>query len=88
MTWFVYAALALAVTASSASLDFAHAHYQAAPDRVRAGMWSVAQWAAATVGLVVAVRVSWWLIPFEPLGLFLGTWIGWTRARRRPVDGA
>lgn len=86
MIWLEYAVLALLVTASAATLDFAHARYLVAPDRLRAGAWSVAGWLASTVGLFVAVRVSWWLLPFEPLGMFVGTYLGWTRASRREVD--
>lgn len=70
------AALAVLVLASSAAIDFAHARYvQAVTARrqLRAAVWSVTQWCAASVGFVVAVKVSLWLLPFEAAGLFLGS---------------
>lgn len=45
-----------------------------------AGRWSVLQWSAASVGFVVAVRISVWYLPFEGIGLLLGTLLGGTRA--------
>lgn len=73
------ALLCALVFASATAIDFAHARYAAARDRHRAHLaarWSVAQWSAATVGFVVAVRVSLWILPFEVAGLYLGTWLG------------
>ncbi len=56
------------------------------PELRAAARWSVVQWAAASVGFVVAVRVSIWLLPFEGLGLWLGTMLGGTRAEGCRVD--
>lgn len=77
MIWF--AVLAVAVTASMACVDYASARYvQAVQARRRgaASFWTVAQWAATSVGFVAAVKFTFWLLPFEPLGLFLGSWLG------------
>ena len=71
--------LAVAVTATMALVDYAHACYTLAMQRlqiIRASFWSVAQWGAASVGFIVAVRVSVWYLPFEAVGLFIGTWLG------------
>lgn len=75
----MFALLAIAVTASMTAVDFAHARYVRALLERRgpvAAAWSVAQWAAASVGFVLAVRVTMWLLPFEGVGLGLGTWLG------------
>lgn len=68
--------LGLAVLVSSAAIDYAHARYVQALGAGRrhgAARWSVVQWAAASVGFVIAVKVSVWLLPFEAAGLYLGT---------------
>lgn len=70
--------LGLLVFASSAAIDFAHAKYAYAREagcRWCAAGWSIVQWSAASVGFVVAVRVSLWLLPAEALGLACGTLI-------------
>lgn len=43
---------------------------------VMSSLWSVAQWTCASVGFVVAVKLSIYYLPFEALGLALGTYIG------------
>ncbi len=76
--------LALLVTVTMGTVDYAHARYSLAmadvrrgePARHRAARWSVVQWAAASVGFVVAVKVSIWFLPMEAVGLYLGTWFG------------
>ena len=71
--------LASAVLTSSAAVDMCHARYVralVAGARHRAARWSVGQWLSATVGFVIAVRVSLWYLPVEALGLYLGTWAG------------
>lgn len=100
MTALEFSVLALLVTATMAAVDYAHARYVLAMDRVRvvdarglpwwrrpvhaAAGWSVLQWAAAAVGFIVSVRVTMWLLPFEAIGLYLGTVLagrreGWMR---------
>lgn len=74
-----YAGLALLITCASACIDYASARYFRAmedKDVHRAGRWSVAQWLAASIGFVVAVKVTVWLLPFEAIGLYLGTVFG------------
>lgn len=96
-----FAGLAVLVTMTMAAVDYAHAGYSLAMIEHRkdprkdlrwwhrplhvAARWSVAQWGAAAVGFVVAVRVSMWLLPFEGLGLYLGTTWGGTRVARSEV---
>ena len=66
----------LLVLVSSAAIDYSHACYVralTAGSRCRAANWSVVQWAAASIGFVIAVKVSVWLLPFEAVGLFFGT---------------
>lgn len=68
--------LGLAVLVSSAGIDYSHARYVQALTsgaRWRAAGWSVGQWGAGTVGFVVAIKVSLWLLPCEAAGLYLGT---------------
>jgi hypothetical protein len=71
--------LAILVTCTMMVLDYCHARYtraMMAGEGLKASFWSVGQWSAASVGFVVAVKVSMWYLPFEALGLFLGTYIG------------
>jgi hypothetical protein len=85
-----YVALAVLVTVSMAMLDYAHARYWAAmkefhaSDRawnLRGALWSVVQWGAGAAAFYVNVRVSMWYLPFEGLGLLLGTLLGSRRSR-------
>ena len=75
----MYSLIALLVTVCMAGVDFCHARYTRAMMEGRvlhAAFWSVGQWSAASVGFVVAVKISIWYLPFEALGLFLGTLLG------------
>lgn len=89
------AGLAVAVTAAMIGVDYAHAQYALSMAQVRslrdaglpwerelerAARWSVLQWSAAGLAFVVTVKVSMWYLPFEALGLYLGTKIGGRRA--------
>ena len=77
--------LALLVTVTMAGVDYCHAKYTRAMLEGRvyhAAFWSVGQWSAASVGFVVAVKVSMWYLPFEALGLFCGTILGGRRVRK------
>ncbi len=68
--------LAVLVFVASVAIDFCHAWYVdavVALNGPRAGLASAAQWLAGTVGFVVAIKVSLWLLPFECLGLYVGT---------------
>ena len=72
MTWL----FCLLVLAAATGIDFAHVRHVQAVGAGRAhaaALWSVAQWASATVGFVVAVRVSMWVLPFEAAGLYAGS---------------
>lgn len=80
------AALAVLVFVSAAVLDYAHTRYVAAATRGArhaAARWSVAAWCAASVGFVVTVEVTMWMLPAEAAGLYLGTYLG----TRRPSPG-
>lgn len=77
--------IAILVTASMAGVDFCHARYvrEMMDGRVyHAGFWSVGQWSAASIGFVVAVKISMWYLPFEAVGLFLGTILGGRRVKQ------
>ncbi len=77
--------IAILVTVTMAALDFCHAKYTRAmlDNRIyHAAFWSVGQWSSATVGFVVAVKLSMWYLPFEALGLFLGTLLGGKRVNK------
>lgn len=68
--------LCLVVLFSATLIDFAHARCVvaiAAGAPHRAAMWSILQWAGATVGFIIAVKVTFWVLPFEAAGLYLGT---------------
>ena len=70
--------LGLLVFLSTACVDYCHARYvQALTARRRwqASRWSVSQWGAATVGFAVVIKVSFWYLPAEALGLALGTFL-------------
>lgn len=78
--------LGLAVFASSAAIDFAAARWTRAVSDlsiVRSGMWTVVQWTASSLGLLLAVRISWWLLPFEGMGLAAGSMLEVWRTRER-----
>lgn len=68
--------LCLAVLLSATLIDYAHARCVLAIHcgaRHRAARWSVLQWAGATLGFVIAVKVTFWVLPFEAAGLYIGT---------------
>lgn len=76
--------IAILVTACMICVDYCHARYTRAmiTGRVHAAAsWSVGQWMAASVGFVVAVKLSVWYLPFEGLGLYIGTFLGARRVR-------
>lgn len=88
MTALQFSGLAVLVTLTMGAVDFAHARYALAMMRFRQGdaralhiaaRWSVMQWGAASIGFIVSVKVSMWLLPFEGLGLYLGTVLGGRR---------
>jgi hypothetical protein len=69
--------IGLAVFLSAFMVDAANARYVQAVNRLdthRAAGWSVMQWTASVVGFVVAVKISFWMLPVEALGLYAGTW--------------
>lgn len=71
--------LAIGVFLAAVTIDYSHARCVAAlveGRRIAAATWSVLQWSGATVGFIVAVKCSMWVLPFEGLGLFLGTLLG------------
>ena len=85
MSWYIFAALATSNVATMACVDYAHARYNHALAASRrnapgaehlAGCWSVAAWIPATICFVVAVKVSLWMLPFEALGLYIGSRLG------------
>lgn len=88
MIWLETVGYALLVTATMATVDFAHAKYALAMFEHRrsgvsihaAARWSVVQWSAASIGFVVAVKVSMWFLPFEAAGLYIGSVLGGTQA--------
>jgi hypothetical protein len=68
--------LCFVVLLSATLIDFAHARCVVAiAERAphRAALWSIVQWAGATVGFIIAVKVTFWVLPFEAAGLYLGT---------------
>ena len=78
----------LLVFVSSALIDYAHARYVGAlgaSDPHRAGRWSVVQWAGATCGFVIAVKVTFWALPFEAAGLYVGTLLAVARTAKPPA---
>ncbi len=77
--------IALVVFVTSAAVDYAHAQYARHRDAGRAvvsALWGVGQWAATSVGFVVAVRVSLWYLPCEAIGLATGTFIAVRRMHK------
>lgn len=77
--------LAILVTLTMGALDYCHARYTRAMmdgHTIAASFWSVGQWSAASVGFVVAVKVSMWYLPFEAIGLFVGTLLGARRVKQ------
>lgn len=75
----IYASLAVACFTACLMIDFAHARYVRAMSENRvlhAANWSVIQWGAGCIGFVIALKVTLWLMPFEALGLYVGTYLG------------
>lgn len=84
--------IAIIVTLAMAGVDYCQSQYACAitrknkngnpdPAAFQAAFWSVGQWGAATVGFVVAVKLSMWYLPFEAAGLALGSLLGARRLR-------
>jgi hypothetical protein len=79
------ALLGLVVFASAVAIDFAHARCIVAIGGgagQRAARWSIVQWAASTVGILVAFKVTLWVLPCEASGLYVGTLLA-VRTQRR-----
>ena len=79
--------LAIAVFVATACVDFAHGRYIGNFVRGRAhgaARWSSTQIACASVGFVLAVKFTLWLVPFEIAGTYVGTWAAtkWDVANR------
>lgn len=85
--------IALLVTVAMAMVDFCQSQYtnaitrkdangNANPATLAAALWSVGQWGAATIGFVVAVKLSFVYLFFEAIGLFLGTMLGGRRVKK------
>lgn len=82
--------LAILVTLTMIGVDYCHARYTRAMMAGRvlpSALWSVGQWCAATAGFVIAVKVSMWYLPFEALGLFIGTVLGAQRIKEQRLVG-
>jgi len=78
MTWLLLG-LGPLIFIAAMGIDYSHARMvQAVMDKRRhaAARWSVAQWGAATVGFVLAIKVTMWLLPFEACGLYCGMVLG------------
>lgn len=71
--------IAFLVMITMAGVDYCHAQYTRSLISGHAfvtSLWSVAQWTCASVGFVVAVKISIYYLPFEALGLMVGTYLG------------
>jgi hypothetical protein len=71
--------LGLVVALSFATMDYCAAKYvRAMIDAKRhvSARWAVAQWAASAVGFVLVIKVTLWLMPFEAVGIYVGSWLG------------
>ena len=67
--------IALLVTVTMASVYFCDVRYTRAllANRIyQSGLWGVTGWGAATVGFVIAVKLSMYYLPFEACGVFIG----------------
>jgi hypothetical protein len=81
------ALLGLIVFASAITIDFAHARcIVAIGDHAgqRAARWSMVQWTASTIGILVAFKVTLWVLPCEAIGLYVGTLLA-VRTQRRQL---
>jgi len=70
---------AVTINFSGARLDIALRERR----RLAASNWSVAQWAAAALVFVIAVKESLWFLPLEAAGLWIGTFIGTGKCQGR-----
>ena len=80
----VTAILCAVVFLASALIDFAHARgIVAIGERAghRAARWSLAQWIGSTIGFLIAMKVTCWVLPFEAAGLYVGTVLAVRRTR-------
>ncbi len=74
--------LCLLVFLSATLIDYGHARCVVAINEGaahRAACWSIVQWAGATIGFIIAVKVTFWVLPFEGAGLYLGTLLAISR---------
>lgn len=86
-----FLALGLLVATAFATLDYAMARHSRAlleawrgGSRHAASRWSVAAWAAGSVGFCLTVKYSMSLLPFEAVGLYIGTWFA--ARKRTPLE--
>ena len=85
--------IGLLLFATAAASDYLETRYVQAVgsrDALRAAGCSVAMWVVSVAGLIAVIEVGWTVLPFEALGLFVGTWLamrgnsGWGLARTDP----
>ena len=68
--------LCLVVFIAATLIDYGHARCVVAINEGaahRAACWSIVQWGGATIGFLIAVKVTFWVLPFEGAGLYVGT---------------
>lgn len=80
----VFCILTFCLSASADWLDVKYTLAVTAAAPLRAATCSVGMWSASTIGLVTYIAIGWYVLPFELLGLFLGTLVA---TRRRTVNG-
>lgn len=74
-----YGLIAVAMFCLALAADWLEARYvQAVQGKraTRAALMSIGMWSVGTLGLVAVIEVGWWVLPFEALGLFVGTHLG------------
>lgn len=72
----MFALLAILVFVSAVLIDVCNTQYVKAVARNQphqAAVYSVLQWVSSLIGFIIAFKVTLWLLPFEALGLYVGT---------------
>jgi hypothetical protein len=82
-----FCVLAFALAASSDWLEIMHLRAVAANAPRLAATMSILMWGVGSVGLLLCIEVSWWLLPFEALGLWVGTHAAFRRKTEAPAAG-
>lgn len=86
-----FAALCVLVFAAAFALDYADARNKLAVqarEPHRAARWSVVMYLVGLIGMVSLIKISFWLVLPECVGLYAGSWVAVRRTRKEEQHAA